>query len=143
MKNKKIFMNRLVIYLSLTFLIFVFSCKEKSVSQVETSYIPTFEAKPGMEVIQFHMIHRCKTCVAIEDVTKKTIQPYDNLVFKLINIEEPENDSLARSFRVAGTALFLYDPASGKKEDLTDFAFMTAFDEEKFIKGLQKEIEEF
>jgi len=136
-------MNKLIILFSLLALALFTSCKDKPESNVDTSYISTFKANPGMEVIQFHMEHRCKTCVAIEDITKKTILPYEDLPFKLINIEEPENDSLARSFQVAGTGLFLYNPMTGKKQDLTDFAFMNAFDEEKFIKGLQKEIDQF
>jgi hypothetical protein len=136
-------MNKLFFLISFISVALFTSCKEKSTTHIDTSYISTFEAKPGMEVLQFHMEHRCKTCVAIEEVTKKTILPYENLPFKLINIEEPENDSLARSFQVAGTALFLYDPATGNKKDLTDFAFLTAFEEEKFIKGLQKEIDQF
>ncbi len=136
-------MNKLIVLVSLLSIGLFTSCKEKPTTNIDTTYVSTFKAKTGMEVLQFHMEHRCKTCETIEVVTNKAITGYNNLPFKLINIEEPENDSLARSFQVAGTALFLYDPATGKRVDLTDFAFMNAFDEEKFVKGLQKEIDQF
>jgi hypothetical protein len=119
------------------------SCNESGGQKVDTSYVSSFKSKPGMEVIQFHMEHRCKTCETIEVVTNKAITGYQNLPFRLVNIEVEENDAMARDFKVAGTALFLYDKATGKKVDLTDFAFMNAFDEEKFVKGLQKEIDQF
>jgi sulfite exporter TauE/SafE len=39
--------------------------------------------------------------------------------------------------------LFLYNPKTGKKKDLTDFAFMNAGDEKKFESELKKQIEIF
>lgn len=136
-------MKKLVLFLFITGSIMISACKDKSTTAVDTNYTSSFNAKVGMEVIQFHMEHRCKTCETIEVVTNKAITGYQNLPFRLVNIEVEENDAMARDFKVAGTALFLYDKATGKKVDLTDFAFMNAFDEEKFVKGLQKEIEQF
>lgn len=125
-------------------LVFTFSsCKNNENSDNEIEYISDFKHKPGIEVIQFHMEHRCKTCLAIEEVTKKALAPYGDIDFRLINIELVDNDAMARSFRVAGTAVFIYDPATGLKKELTDFAFMNAFDEAKYIAGFQKEIDQF
>lgn len=133
-------MYKLFLFLSIISFI---SCKNTVEQKVDTAYISAFKSKPGMEVIQFHMEHRCKTCMKIEEVTKKAIVGYENLPFKLVNIEQEENDAMAREFKAAGTALFLFDPATGKKVELTDFAFMNAFEDETFIKGLQKEIDQF
>ena len=50
---------------------------------------------------------------------------------------------MAEKFEAAGTALFIYNPKTGKKKDMTDFAFMNAGDKTKFIAGLKKEISSF
>ncbi len=51
---------------------------------------------------------------------------------------------MAEQFEATGTALFLYNPKTGKKKDLTDFAFMNAKSKpEEFKKGLINEIKNF
>lgn len=99
------------------------------------------EAK--MEVIQFHSEHRCMTCNKIESLTKETLKAYPKIHFSLVNVDENKNEKKAEQFQAAGTALFLYNPKTGKKKDLTDFAFMNAGNQEKFIQGLMKEIDLF
>lgn len=136
-------MNKLIIFLSISFIGIFTSCKEKSTVNVDTSYVSNFNAKAGMEIIQFHSEHRCKTCLKIEENVQSAIKPYGSIPFKLINVDDEANAALTEEFEAAGTALFLYDPVTGTKLDLTDFAFMTAFEEEKFIKGLQREIDQF
>jgi hypothetical protein len=37
----------------------------------------------------------------------------------------------------------LYNPKTGKKKDMTDFAFMNAGNKDKFIQGLKKAIDGF
>jgi hypothetical protein len=96
-----------------------------------------------IEVIQFHSEHRCMTCSKIEEFTKETVKLYPNIPFKLVNVDDKKNEKLAEQFEAAGTALFLYNPKTGKKKDLTDFAFMNAGDKDKYVKALKKEIDQF
>lgn len=97
-----------------------------------------------MQVIQFHTAHRCATCLKIEELTKKTLANYfPNIPFSLINADEKKNEKITEQFEAFGTSLFLYNPKTGKKKDLTDFAFMNAGDEKKFESELKKQIETF
>jgi hypothetical protein len=96
------------------------------------------------EVIQFHLEHRCATCLKIEKMTRATLASYfKDVPFALVNVEKKENEKLAGDFGVYGTALFLYNPATGKKKDLTEFAFLKAGNEALFTAELKKLIEEF
>jgi hypothetical protein len=98
----------------------------------------------AIEVIQFHLEHRCVTCLKIEKLTRGTLKGnLSTIPFRLVNVEEKQNEKLASEFEAAGTALFLYNPKTGKKKSLTDFAFLTAGDEAKFQTELRKYIEEF
>lgn len=103
------------------------------------------DTKPtsGIEVIQFHSEHRCMTCNKIEALTKETLKSYAQIPFKLVNVDDKKNEKMAERFEATGTALFLYNIKTGKKKDLTDFAFMNAGDKEKFIAGLKKHINSF
>lgn len=96
-----------------------------------------------IEVIQFHSEHRCMTCNKIEELTKSTLEDYSSIPFSLVNVDDSSNAKQAEQFEAAGTALFLYNPATGKKKELTDFAFMNASNKEKFVEGLKKEIDQF
>jgi hypothetical protein len=96
-----------------------------------------------VEVIQFHSEHRCMTCNKIETYTAETLKSYTNIPFSLVNVDDKKNEKKAEQFEASGTALFLYHPKSGKKKDLTDFAFMNAGTKEKFVQGLKKEIDQF
>ncbi len=102
---------------------------------------PTSSAQ--VEVIQFHSEHRCMTCNKIEALTRETLKSYPSLTFSLVNVDDPKNEKKAEAFEATGTALFLYNSKTGKKKDLTDFAFMHAKNKEKFIEGLKKEIDAF
>jgi hypothetical protein len=96
-----------------------------------------------VQIIQFHSEHRCMTCNKIETLVKETLKSFNNIPFSLVNVDDKKNEKKAEQFEATGTALFLYNPKSGKKKDLTDFAFMNAGNKEKFIEGLKKEIEKF
>lgn len=100
-------------------------------------------AEATIEVIQFHSEHRCMTCNKIEALTRETLKNFPNIPFSLVNVDDKKNEKKAEQFEATGTALFLYNPKTGKKKDLTDFAFMNAGNKEKFIEGLKKEIELF
>jgi putative N-acetylmannosamine-6-phosphate epimerase len=100
----------------------------------------TGTATAGVELIQFHSEHRCMTCNKIESMTIATAESFEGITFRLVNVDDDANAAMAREFEAAGTALYLYNPESGKKKELTDFAFMNAHDEEKYIAKLREEI---
>lgn len=112
-------------------------------AQVSTPKSSTSVGAIKLELIQFHSEHRCMTCNKIEELARETLKKYPNIVFKLINVDDEKNEKIAEQFEATGTALFLYDPKTGKKKELTDFAFMNAMDKNKYIKGLEKEIKMF
>jgi hypothetical protein len=100
-------------------------------------------SKPGVEIIQFHSEHRCVTCLKIEELTKETIKSYSGISFKLINVDDAKNEKMAEKFEASGTAVFIYNPKTGKKKDMTDFAFLNAGNKTKFIAGMKREISSF
>jgi Skp family chaperone for outer membrane proteins len=112
-----------------------------SVATAQTN-APTI-AKSDVEIIQFHSEHRCVTCLKIEELTKETVKSFTGMPFKLVNIDDTKNEKIAEKFEAAGTALFIYNPKTGKKKDMTDFAFMNSGDKAKFMAGLKKEINQF
>jgi hypothetical protein len=83
------------------------------------------------------------TCNKIEELTRETLKSYPTIPFSLVNVEDAKNQKIAAQFQAAGTALFLYNPTTKKKQDLSDMAFMNAGDKDKFIKELKKKIEAF
>jgi hypothetical protein len=84
-----------------------------------------------VEVYYFHNTRRCATCQAVESVTKETLEEFypeqmknGEIIFQSLNIEEDENEVLARELDISGqTLLFIKD---GEKKDLTNDAFMHA-----------------
>ena len=98
-----------------------------------------------IEVIQFHTDHRCMTCNLIEKLTREALkESYPSITFKLINVDESKNEKIAEEFEATGTALFIHNPTTKKKKDLTDFAFMNAKSKpNEFKKGLKKAIQQF
>lgn len=100
-------------------------------------------AAASIEVIQFHSEHRCMTCNKIETLTREVLKSYPGVPFTLVNVDVKKNDKKAAQFEATGTALFLYNPKTGKKKELTDFAFMQAGNKDKFAEGLKKEIDLF
>lgn len=124
-----------------TVMLLVVSCNGNSQTKKETAKTST--AKANIEIIQFHSEHRCVTCQKIEKLTRETLKDLNGIPFSLVNVDDTKNEKKAEEFEAAGTALFLYNPKTGKKKDLTDFAFMTAGDDAKFKAELKSEIEKF
>lgn len=102
------------------------------------------KANSNVQVLQFHSEHRCITCNLIEKLTRETLQKYPSVAFTLINVDDSKNEKTAEQFEATGTALFLFNPKTGAKKDLTNFAFMNASSKPAaFKKGLEKEIKAF
>lgn len=79
-------------------------------------------------VYYFHGDRRCTTCKAVGNVSKETIaKNFSNnsrVIFKDINIDEPENNEIKDKLEMSGSGLFIYD--GNKKVDLTAIAFQKA-----------------
>jgi hypothetical protein len=102
-----------------------------------------------IEVMDFHSTHRCMTCNAIEANTKYTLDTYfakelkeDKIIFRVVNVDEKENEKIAEKFEASGTALILNVLKNGKETqiNLTDFAFMKGNDKEAFSRELKSKI---
>lgn len=144
----------------LPFLFFLLAaCQEQSQSQatgtattvaaVKALYTPS--AGDKVEVIDFHTTHRCQTCLKIENNTKALLasdfaQQMENgqITFQTVNVDEEANFDMAEHFGAAGSALYLNVVKDGQQQhfDLTDFAFMKAFDEAAFHAELKATIAE-
>lgn len=128
-------------------LLFFTSCQEQDKSKT----IASTETISKIEIIDFYTTHRCKTCLKIEDNTKKLLQSNfkkemdsGTMTFQTVNIDEEANYDMAERFEAAGTALFINVIKNGQEQhiDLTDFAFMKAFNEEDFAAELKAKIDE-
>jgi len=79
-------------------------------------------------VYYFHGKQRCKTCIAVENVTKRTIaETYgksDKVKYIGIETDEKENGPLVEKYEITWNALII---ARGDKHvDITNDAFATA-----------------
>lgn len=135
MQSKSILLS----FATLAMLLFT-ACSSEAQNSKPTASSPS---DTKIEVIQFHSEHRCMTCNNIEALAKETLKSYPNISFVLVNVDDAKNEKKAEQFEAAGTALFLYNPKTGKKKDLTDFAFMNAGNRDKFMGGLKKETDAF
>jgi hypothetical protein len=73
-------------------------------------------AKPAekVEVFLFHRTQRCTTCIAIGKLSSQTAEERfgpevlsGKLVFREVNIDEPQNKELAEKFKASGSSLFI------------------------------------
>lgn len=93
-----------------------------------------------INVYYFHGKQRCKTCIAVGDVTEKTIKELyaDNPHVKFIEIktDEKQNASLVEKYEVTWNALII---AKGDNSvDLTDKAFANALNSPENLTNLIK-----
>jgi len=132
--------------LILSISLFLISCSGKAQNKAVENQVN----KNTIEVFDFHTTNRCVTCKAIEANTKYTLETYfakelksGKITFKVINIDEKENEKLAEKFQASGTSLFL-NVISAKKEkqiDLTNFAFTYGKKQDEFSEKLKVTIE--
>lgn len=137
-KIKQIMKKNILTSVAAIFILLFFSFNGNS--QTKKTTTKATATKATIEIIQFHSEHRCMTCNKIEKLTRQTLKDFPSIPFSLVNVDDAKNEKKAGLFEATGTAIFLYNPKTGKKKDLTDSAFMNASDETKFQKELKKEI---
>jgi hypothetical protein len=97
-----------------------------------------------IQVIQFHLQHRCVNCLRMEKFTRESLRKYfPGVSFQLVNVEEKKNSKTVTEFQATGTALFFYNSKSGKKKDFTAFAFLNVGDQAKFETAFKNALEAF
>lgn len=112
----------------------------------------TENTKDRTEVLYFHGKQRCATCMAIEQNTRAVVEEQfadelknGTLVFRIIDISEPENESIADKYEVTWSSLIVSRWQGGKEsaENLTEYAFANARTApETFREGLAAKIRE-
>lgn len=119
-----------------TFVFGAISCK--NVNNTDSSAAPA--VKGQVKVFYFHGPHRCKTCMAIEALTKEVVSTCyaaevkkGKVVFKSIDISTPEGEKQADSYEVSWSSLVL--DKDGKCVNLTDMAFSYAKSEPDTFKS--------
>jgi len=67
-----------------------------------------------VEVFLFHRTQRCITCITIGKLSSQTVEDRfgaevlsGKVVFREVNIDEPQNKALAEKFRASGSSLFI------------------------------------
>ncbi|MDR0206612.1 MAG: nitrophenyl compound nitroreductase subunit ArsF family protein [Bacteroidales bacterium] len=111
------------------------SCGQKS------KKAETIEISPEVvNVFYFHGKQRCKTCVAVQDVARETIEKYfaenNKVRFIEINTSEKGNETLIEKYEVAWNALII---AFGDNNvEITDQAFATAVNNPQSLENLIK-----
>lgn len=111
---------------------------------IENNKKDTPELTKKIEVYYFHFTRRCKTCNAVEDITKETIRKYfsdkvksGKITFKSVNLDEDAGKKVGEKLGVSGqTLLFI---SEGKQINLTNDAFMYAKTKPEKLKAKVKE----
>ncbi len=99
-----------------------------------------------VEVYYFHFTRRCETCMAVENVSRKTVEELypkaieeGRIIFRSLNLEEEDGKQIAAKLNIATQTLVVV--RFGEKIDLTNQGFMYArIDPEKLKKALQDAI---
>ena len=128
------------------------TCKKtssESVNETKTA-ASSISNKNHLEVYCFHGTRQCETCKNMKVNTKATLDKYfstqlknGNIVFSIIDVDDPKNEKLAEKFQATGTALMINNVVNGRDNitDWSDFAFEKANDESKFIPELKIKLE--
>ena len=117
----------------------VFSCKQpnsgsKTSDKIDSTKVSTSNIAK-VTVYYFHGDRRCKTCIAVGEVAKSTINDQfkgnKEVLFSEINIDKTENEKIAEKYQVSGSSLLI--DVKGKVENLTEFAFENAVNKPELL----------
>lgn len=128
------------------FSILLLSCGGKTENKPSETDTPSQEQintadASVVNVYYFHGKQRCKTCIAIENVTKNTIagsyKDNPKVKFVEINIEEDKNKDIVEKYEIAFSSLLV--AKGGDYTDLTEQAFANAVSSPDALTSLIKE----
>jgi len=107
--------------------------KQPTPTQTISTTLPSGAEK--IEVLHFHAIKQCISCINIGKFTKATVEekfPEEfksgKIVFREINIDFPENSKIAQDYKVSGSALYINvikDGLNHKELDTTVWRLVT------------------
>jgi hypothetical protein len=122
-------------------LAFIFTACGQNSRKTENTTAQTTADTTTVTVYYFHGKQRCKTCVAVGDVAKQTVENYfadnDKVRFVEINTSEKGNNTLIEKYEVTWNALII---AKGENAiEITDQAFATAVGNPQALENLVKE----
>jgi len=135
-------MKKVTLFLMIIALFAACNQNKTKVENNETSNVETVITDPNVVyVYYFHGKQRCKTCVAVGDVARETVEntyaDNDKVIFTVINTTDKEFESLCEKYEVTWNALII-----AKGEDfveITDQAFATAVGNPQSLENLIKE----
>ena len=129
-------MNKLI--LALAICIGLAACGNNNAKKNDTVKVEQTQSQKvndHVEILYFHGKQRCATCMAIEKNAKEAIEAQfaeemknGSVVFKAIDISQPENEKIAEKYEVTWSSLFISKWKDGKEisENLTEYAFANA-----------------
>lgn len=121
-------------------LLVLVSCGDKDSKKSEKENMEiTQEQNSGVNVYYFHGNQRCKTCIAVQNVAKETIEktyPNTEVRFIEVNTSEKENEALVEKFEVSWNALIIQK--GDKWEDITEQGFALAINSPKELENIIK-----
>lgn len=133
------------VVLALLVLLSTTACQSSGNNKSESTVIKAaVEAAIDPSVTQVYYIHgkqRCKTCIAVGEVSKKTVETLyggnEKVRFIEINSSEAGNEALIEKFAVTFNALIV---SKGEQStNLTEHAFATALNNPESLQAKLKE----
>ncbi len=119
------------------------SCNKENKTKIDSNDLNT----DRIEVLEFYGKHRCTSCINIEHNTKETLKKFfkneienKQIVYKMIQWDDPKNDDLVNKYEAAGTSLIIHRVKDGKEfiHDISDFAFKENENINMFVEKLQR-----
>ncbi|WP_372947872.1 nitrophenyl compound nitroreductase subunit ArsF family protein [Mariniphaga sp.] len=126
-------MKKVISVLSFVFVLGVFSsnaqCCNKTAeddNSVNALALAEEENESAVKAYYFHTSRRCVTCKTVEKVTTESLKELygDKIQLKSVNLDNKENEELAKSLEVGGQSLLFTN--GSKKVDITTDGFMNA-----------------
>lgn len=117
------------------------SCGNRSSSDsneaAEIGKITIDTSESVINVLYFHGTQRCKTCIAVGNTTKETIDSLysgnNMIVFTEVDTDKPEFSEITEKFQISWSSLII--SKGDAKIDLTDFAFANALKSPELLRA--------
>lgn len=132
-------MRKLLLFAFTLFL--ALSCVNRNSSEnnngSESSQFTIDASENVVNVLYFHGTKRCKTCIAVGNIAKETLDSLslnnDSIVFSEINTDDPNFSEITSKFQISWSSLII--SKGENRVDLTDFAFANAIKNPELLKA--------